>query len=144
MIIWLTILAVIAAIMVSIFARIDNWQRDWTENFAELDPAAEDPELRPLQLELTPTQVADAIEVWVGSQPRWQWVTSEAGPETTTIELTRQTALMRFVDDVRVKITSDERGSRVVAESQSRLGKGDLGQNPRNLKELVRGLREST
>ena len=47
-----------------------------------------------------------------------------------------------FYDDITVILRS-ERGNSVKATSQSRVGKGDLGQNPRNLKELVNFLLQS-
>ena len=44
---------------------------------------------------------------------------------------------MRYRDDVWVVVTQhDEEKLRASLESRSRLGKGDLGQNPRNLREL--------
>jgi uncharacterized protein (DUF1499 family) len=36
----------------------------------------------------------------------------------------------------------ESRGSLLRAKSQSRIGKGDLGQNARNLRALVRGLQK--
>ena len=47
------------------------------------------------------------------------------------------------VDDVHIVFEPDSRGSLVVAKSQSRIGKGDFGQNARNLRALVRGLQEA-
>lgn len=54
-----------------------------------------------------------------------------------TVRLVRATRFWRFEDDVTVKISPAEGGSVVTAQSQSRVGKGDLGQNPRNLIELL-------
>ena len=59
------------------------------------------------------------------------------------VHLTRKTRLFRFVDDVHLRIFPDGGGSRVEGTSQSRVGKGDLGQNARNLRELFRDLRSS-
>lgn len=140
MIIWYAVLAVTAVIMVSIFARIDNWQRDWTTNFAKLDASASEPDLRPLSLTSSRQEVASRINRWVDEHDPWQWVSADEEDQQTRIRLTRTTGLMRFVDDVQVRLIDDAAGTRVEAESQSRLGKGDLGQNPRNLKELVRGI----
>ncbi len=38
-----------AAAMMSIFSRIENWKRDFTVNYAKLDPQSSDPQLRPLR-----------------------------------------------------------------------------------------------
>jgi uncharacterized protein (DUF1499 family) len=140
MIIWYAVLAVTAVIMVSIFARIDNWRRDWTTNFAKLDPSAREPDLRPLSLASSRHELADRINRWADKHDHWQLVSTEEKDQQTRIRLTRTTGLMRFVDDVQVRLIDDAAGTRVEAESQSRLGKGDLGQNPRNLKELLRGI----
>ena len=59
------------------------------------------------------------------------------------MNLIRVTPIMRFTDDITVILRNEKEGTRVKATSQSRVGKGDLGQNPRNLKELVNFLLQS-
>jgi uncharacterized protein (DUF1499 family) len=44
------------------------------------------------------------------------------------------------VDDVHVRLIADGVNTRVEAKSQSRVGVGDLGQNPRNLRQLTNAL----
>lgn len=117
---------------------ISNLKRDFTTNFARLDAAAEDPELRPLSLSIPPAAVGDKIVSWASDQSHWAVVSREADGERIQIHLTRTTRILRFVDDIRVTLVPDGETTRVEAESQSRIGKGDLGQNPRNLKELTR------
>lgn len=126
--------------MVAIFARIDNWSRDWTTNFARLDPLASDPELRPQRLAASREEIARGIRDWVEERPRWKIISTDESDEQTRMQLTRTTRLLRMVDDIEVRLIDDDSGTRIEAESQSRVGKGDLGQNPRNLKELLRGL----
>ena len=135
------ILAAAAAIMLNIFLRIDNWQRDWTTNFAKLEPDASDPLLRPLTLPMPQEDAARRIIDWANSQDHWKVQSTEANDRGTAIHLTRTTGWMRYTDDIRLQLIDDETETRLEAESQSRLGKGDLGQNPRNLKELVQGLK---
>ena len=134
------VLAVTALIMVSIFARIDNWQRDWTTNTARLDPLADDPDLRPATLNVTPDQASELLRQWVESESSWTVVKAQETETAINIQLTRTTRFLRFVDDIDVRLIADGGTTRVEAKSESRFGKGDLGQNPRNLKELVRGL----
>ena len=50
----------------------------------------------------------------------------------------RKTRLFRFEDDVAARVYPDPNGARLELTSASRLGKGDLGQTPRNLEELLR------
>jgi uncharacterized protein (DUF1499 family) len=48
---------------------------------------------------------------------------------------------MRYKDDIRLSIKPADSGSLLSAESRSRVGRGDLGQNPRNLRELLGAIR---
>ena len=140
--------------MVGWMRRIDNWRRGLTSNWAELRDAHDDPELRPLHLRASPREVAERIRTWAERASRWRLIevndcqrgtTSPEPPSARSrtsiqLQLTRRTRIFRFVDDVRVVLTPSGSGTQVGAESRSRVGKGDLGQNRRNLKELVRGL----
>ena len=141
-------LAITVIIIVSVCARIDNWQRDWSTNFAETSVSAADPDLRPLTLNQRKTEVAKEILRWAETQRAWRVVTEDTAGDSIQLHLTRTTPILRMVDDVHVTIVDerpegsvDDDWSIVTATSQSRVGKGDLGQNPRNLKELCRTLR---
>ena len=133
----LTILALIAM-------RIDDWGRDCNQNFASLQANSDREGLRPVRLNCSVGEAESRIMRWTESSPRWEFVSpSEGVGDTRVMNLTRTTAIMKFVDDVEVKITanSDGNGVTITATSQSRIGKGDLGQNPRNLIELTTALR---
>ena len=144
MIIFSVVIGVLAVIMLSIFARIDNWRRDWTTNFASLDPAADDPDLRPLTLAESPTELTERIRKWIDSRPKWALASQDLAEDgSVKIHLTRTTPVLRFTDDIHVVLRPQDQGTTVEAESRSRIGKGDLGQNPRNLKELVQALKRS-
>jgi len=131
-----------AALMLGIFSRLENWKRDLTTNHAKLDPRSSDHALRPLTIGRSPEEVAALIERWAAAQPHWTFESSETTDSEITIHLTRSTKLLRFIDDIQIRLTSQVGGTQIEAESQSRLGKADFGQNPKNLKELVSGLRE--
>lgn len=133
------VLGIIVVIFAAVALQIDDWSRDWTTNFAEFSDAAEDPMLRPLTLGPPPAAVAESLESKLREQPRWSVRTRSTEGDVVRMHLTRTTRLFRFVDDVRVTLRPTESGgTRVEATSQSRIGKGDLGQNPRNLKQLAR------
>lgn len=85
---------------------------------------------------LSPGQVVEALRRALNKLLRW---TSEFTDERG-LRATRASRLFRFKDDVTVRIESHENGSRVEFESASRVGKSDLGQNSRNLKELIAAL----
>ena len=129
--------------MVSVFSRIDNWKRDLTTNHARLTDDAADEQLRPPLVRGIPAEVADRIAAWVESQARWSLVNQKTLDEGLEMNLIRVTPIMRFTDDITVILRNEKEGTRVKATSQSRVGKGDLGQNPRNLKELVNFLLQS-
>ena len=129
--------------MVSVFSRIDNWKRDLTTNHARLTDDATDEQLRPPLVRGIPAEVADRIAAWVESQARWSLVNQKTLDEGLEMNLIRVTPIMRFTDDITVILRNEKEGTRVKATSQSRVGKGDLGQNPRNLKELVNFLLQS-
>ncbi len=83
-----------------------------------------------------PETLLRAARVAVESLPRW---TLESVDETE-LHAVRQTRIFRFKDDVTVVVSARGRGSEASFESASRVGKGDLGQNPRNLQELIRAI----
>ncbi len=148
---WITLaiaVGITLAIVAAVLLRVDDWSRDWTQNRASLDPAAERPGLRPVELDGSVQEVADQIRRWTETDSKWAWISetptgAESDSDQRRIKLTRTTPLMRFVDDIQVELSpTPERDSVLVtATSQSRIGKGDLGQNPRNLIELTTALR---
>ncbi len=111
----------------------DGLNRNW----ATLSSEATDPGLTALVVPLAPeAAVRGAAEVIPGLT-RWAVVGSD--PAAGTLHATHTTRLWRFVDDVQLSFAPDpERPgwTRITGRSQSRVGKGDLGQNARNLREL--------
>lgn len=78
-------------------------------------------------------RIESALKAVAARLPAWE-SSGERGGET---HLVRKTRLLGFKDDVKATVSSEEDGgSKLTAESASRLGKVDLGQNPRNLEEL--------
>ncbi|WP_246112811.1 DUF1499 domain-containing protein [Allorhodopirellula solitaria] len=125
---------------------IDDWSRDWSTNHAHLSMTNPDPALRPLDVDGDTRTIAERIQNWVDDQTAWQIVLDESAAPPQRLHLTRTTPVFRFVDDIWVELTPQEVAAgepprtRVDAASQSRVGKGDLGQNPRNLKALRAGI----
>jgi uncharacterized protein (DUF1499 family) len=113
--------------------------RDWfTRNWASTDEGA-DPTLRALDLPLALPEALAHLKAVIGRLPRWQVETAD--PATGQLRATRKTRLWRFVDDITVRLEATATGCRVHVESRSRVGKGDFGQNRRNLLQLVNALR---
>ncbi len=117
--------------IVAALSKIDNWSRDLNENSAAVETTVSEPI----------TAVASKIDHWADNASRWKIESKRELEGGWEYRLTRTTPLFRFVDDVKVRLASSDSGTTVKAESQSRLGKGDLGQNPRNLNELLGAIR---
>jgi uncharacterized protein (DUF1499 family) len=89
---------------------------------------------------MAPELLLAAFRKAVETLPRWA-VGPSGENELTAVRTTR---LFRFRDDVRIRVYADGTGSRAELTSASRIGKGDLGQNPRNLKELLEAVERET
>lgn len=94
------------------------------------------PGLAPLTLAVPVPAAVETVGAIVRGMPRWR--VEAADPTAGVMHMTRRTPVFRFVDDVTIRFTATADGTRVDAESRSRVGKGDLGQNRRNILELWR------
>lgn len=123
---------------------MENILRGLTTNHARWDVDAKDAELRPIVTTASADTIVDRIANWTSDQSRWSLVDrTDTDDARTLIRLQRKTAVFGFVDDITLRImpsAADDDGCLIDAESQSRIGKGDLGQNRRNLRELHRVL----
>jgi uncharacterized protein (DUF1499 family) len=117
-----------------------TWFSWLTRNWADTnDPS--DPSLPPLVLTRQVPEVLELVETVISHLPRWrvEQVDTSAG----LVRATRRTRWWRFVDDITIRLEAFPGGTRVHARSESRIGRGDLGQNRRNLIELYAALRNS-
>ncbi len=110
--------------------------RWFTKNWANTQEPTH-PDLAPLVVPLSLEQAAELVKKAVGTLSRWR-VESESPGE---LQITRRTRLWRFVDDITVTLKPAGPGTMIHAASKSRLGKGDLGQNRRNILELWGAIR---
>ena len=108
--------------------------RWFTRNWARTDEEG-DPSLASIVIPLPMAQALVQVEEAVGTLPRWHHESTNA--QTATIHATRQTRFLRFVDDVAIRLEPTAEGTRIHARSRSRFGFADLGQNRRNLRELL-------
>lgn len=110
-------------------------------NRAETGKTPEYPDLQLLTVALPPSRVFEAALAVARSLPRWTVV--KADPATGVIEAEARTRLWRFVDDVTIRIAGQGWRSTVSVLSASRVGKGDLGQNARNIRAFLDALRRA-
>jgi uncharacterized protein (DUF1499 family) len=134
---------IIGAPLVILLVLVDDWSRDLTTNVAQTSPHAADPLLRPLELRQTVAEVEALVAAATRHLPHWEYRGRMERDGAVEIHLVRTTRLFRFKDDVTVRVRDLGEVREVSAVSASRLGRGDLGQNPRNLKELLSALRAS-
>lgn len=85
---------------------------------------------------LTPANLLDIARRAVERLPRW----SVSSRDANAIKAVRATRLIRFKDDVTVRVEPHAEGAGAEFHSASRIGKGDLGQNPRNIRELLEAI----
>jgi uncharacterized protein (DUF1499 family) len=114
---------------------------DWLKrNWADTDEAGAT--VAPLDVPWPPAEGLARIETGIRQLPRWEIVSVDQA--SFTVKATRATRLWRFVDDVTLRLEPHGGGSRIHGRSQSRVGKGDFGQNRRNLLQLFRALGEKS
>lgn len=140
---WLSVGTVVVALAVAtiVAIQVDDWGRDLVTNVAATAWTATDPDLRPVAVELSPAATAALIASVGDALPRWAFVRRAVTDSMIELQFVRTTRIFRFRDDVTVTVTDHGDHREVNARSASRLGTGDLGQNPRNLRELTRALR---
>ncbi|MFN4260602.1 MAG: DUF1499 domain-containing protein [Gemmataceae bacterium] len=107
-------------------------------NWADTDEGG-DADLAPVELNVSSQEALERVATLIRQLPLWQLQATD--PATGTVTATRRTRLFRFVDDITIRLEATPSGTRVHARSQSRVGVGDLGQNRRNLLELLGPLR---
>jgi uncharacterized protein (DUF1499 family) len=130
-------IALVLAIGLILVTHVEDWSRDLTTNHAATSDNARDERLRTIKSSLPAEQLGRIVVDCVSRLPRWELVTQAREGAAVRLHFVRTTGLVGYKDDIRVLIEPSGEGSRLSAESQSRVGKGDLGQNPRNLRELL-------
>ena len=98
-------------------------------------------DLQPLYYTADPARVFDESKGSVEAMERWEVVKSDVA--TRTIDATATSRVFGFADDVTVSVHPvTEFVTRVDVRSRSRVGKGDFGQNARNIKAFFEALDE--
>lgn len=101
-------------------------------NAVETGQTPEYPEVIPRVYQTGAERVFDAALHTVNRLPRWSLVSHR--PETGEIRAEARTLVFRFVDDVLIRVTGQDGAAVVTVRSASRVGRGDFGQNARNIR----------
>jgi uncharacterized protein (DUF1499 family) len=115
-------------------------------NFAQTSPQHADPQLRTRRYRGEVKEVAQTVRE-VASNLRtygrvWESASADAATSTNAsrIQLAFVVPVLVFKDDLVVKIQSEGEFVLVNVRSQSRVGKGDLGENRRHVLQLLHAL----
>lgn len=104
-------------------------------NVVETGRTPEYPDVQPRQYSASRAQVFDAALHAVNRLPRWALVSYQA--ETGEIRAEATTLVLRFVDDVAIRVMEQGSGTVVSVRSSSRVGRSDFGQNARNIRAFL-------
>jgi uncharacterized protein (DUF1499 family) len=110
-----------------------------TVNDVETGKSPAYPHLQPLAVDRPYDEVFQGAVAVIASLPRWRLVS--ASVEVGEIRAEVETPLFRFVDDVTVHISKDNPVV-VNVRSRSRVGKGDLGKNAKNISLFLETLKQ--
>jgi Protein of unknown function (DUF1499) len=111
----------------------ENWRELHSAGYADLKPI--------LTRKAASAVIADAERL---AKERG-WVIAKADPDKGVLEATASVSLIKFQDDIvlRVTPTEDGTGSRVDMRSVSRIGMSDLGVNAKRIHEFLAALSKS-
>jgi len=121
----------VAVLAVAGFSILAGWP---LINVVETGRTPEYPDILPRRYEAEVERVFDAALHAVSQLPRWSLVSYRL--ETGEIRAEARTRLFRFVDDVHIRVVSEGSAAVVLVRSASRVGRGDFGQNARNIRAL--------
>jgi len=126
---WVLVLALGSTVVLGVVAVFNMWP---TINIVETGKTPEYPDVVPRPYPTSKDRVLDAAVQAVGRMPRWTLVSSR--PEHGEIRAEATTRLFRFVDDVTIHCVEQKGVTAVNVRSASRVGRGDFGQNARNIR----------
>jgi uncharacterized protein (DUF1499 family) len=121
----------VAVVAVAAFLILSRWP---LINVVETGRTPEYPDILPRRYEATVERVFDAALHAVNRLPRWSLRSYQ--PESGEIRAEARTRLFRYVDDIHIRVVSEGSATVVLVRSASRVGRGDFGQNARNIRAL--------
>ena len=112
-------------------AALVRWPRI---NDVETGRTPEYPDLIVQRFTANEERVARAAKAAVIALPGWELIGSGRGPGGAELQAVATTRVLRFKDDVTVRIRRKDGLTEVDVRSRSRVGKADFGQNARNVR----------
>ncbi len=96
------------------------------------------PDIAPLVLDLSPAQ---AFERSLTAAKNLGWKIISKNEEKGLIEATDTTFWFGFTDDIVIRISPQDKGSRIDLRSLSRVGKSDVGTNAKRVREFLKAVK---
>jgi len=109
-------------------------------NMVETGRTPEYPDLQPREYAAGEQRVTEALKTAAGRLSRFAFVGAGRGPGGSEVHYVASTPVLRFKDDVNVRIRREGAKTKVTVRSKSRMGTMDFGQNARNVRELMAAL----
>jgi len=109
-------------------------------NMVETGRTPEYPDLQPREYAASEQRVTEALKAAAGRLSRFAFVGAGRGPGGSEVHYVASTPVLRFKDDVNVRIRREGAKTKVTVRSKSRMGTMDFGQNARNVRELLAAL----
>ena len=109
-------------------------------NEVETGRTPEYPDLQPREYAAGEQEVAKAVKAALARLPRFEFVGAGAGRGGSEVQVVATTRVLRFKDDVNVRIRREGGKTKVSVKSKSRTGSIDFGQNARNVREVLAAL----
>lgn len=97
------------------------------------------PDIVPLVLDLAPDQ---AFELSLKAAKKLGWTIISRNVEKGLIEATDTTFWFGFTDDIVIRISPQDKGSRIDLRSLSRVGKSDVGANAKRVREFLKTMKK--
>lgn len=98
------------------------------------------PDIRPVE---TTMPTADAFVRALKTAERMGWTIVASDPEARVIEASERSRWFGFVDDIVIRITPTDSGSRIDIRSVSRVGRSDFGVNAARVRHYLAALRDT-
>ena len=124
----------LALVVIGVALAYARWPRI---NDVETGRTPQYPGLRVREYAAGEDAVARAARAAIAALPRWEVVGWGSGPGGTEIQAVAATRLLRFKDDVTVRIHRKGGRTQVSVRSRSRIGRADFGQNARNIQAFL-------
>ncbi len=114
-----------------------NFIKGLYTNWVRTTPGADNPDLRTRIYAAGSKQIFERARALASKRPGWKIV--EADAEVGRLKIEARTRILRFVDDVTIKVSAAKGGGSLLnMESRSRVGLGDLGTNARRVGDFLR------